>query len=257
MAVACGSGSSGSSLSAGRAARLRFFGGQRLRFRGLRLGLGLGGFGIRLEHRHPWQRVVDDELVARRGQRLARRAGHPDAHHVPAQPLAALRQRDVVGITRDDHHVGEVGQPEHVLDGVDRQPDVGAVLAVRRGREELHQVDGAANQLPAVGGVQIGRPVRVRAGQHERAERRGEVDDRADVDRGPVQPIRVLVEPLGLVALKRVAPVHLVVPRNHDVVEVEVDRDAGGTGVRHGLSVRRAGCGRAGRPPRPAAPRPR
>ena len=194
VAAACGSGVLG------------FLGGLRLALRPPSVRLGRARRACRLEHRNPGQRVVDDELVARRRQRPARRAGHADAHDVPAQPLAALRQRDVVGVAGDDHHVGQVGQPEHVLDGVDGQPDVGAVLAVRGGREQLHQIDRAADQLPAVAGVDLGRPVRVGAGEHQRAERRGEVDDGADVDGGPVQPVRVLVQALGLVLWNELRP---------------------------------------------------
>ena len=54
---------------------------------------------------------------------------------------------------------------------------------------------------------------------------------------GPGQPIVVLLEPTGLVALERVAPIHLVVPRDHDVVEVEVDRDAGHCWFGHALNL--------------------
>ena len=93
------------------------------------------------------QRVVGDELVAGGGERPAGGAGDADADDVAAEPLAALRQRDVVGVAGDDHDVGEVGQPEHVLDGVDRQPDVGAVLAVRGRGEQLHEVDRAGDEL--------------------------------------------------------------------------------------------------------------
>ena len=56
-----------------------------------------------------------------------------------------------------------------------------------------------------------------------------------DVDGGAREPVRVLVQTLGLVALEGVAAVHLVVPRDHDVVEVEVDRDAGRAVFRHGV----------------------
>lgn len=52
--------------------------------------------------------------------------------------------------------MGEVGEPEHVLDRVDGQPDVGAVLAVCGRREQLHQVDGTADELLAVPGVEVG-----------------------------------------------------------------------------------------------------
>ena len=199
----------------------------------VRLAAGLLRLARRLEARHPGQRVVDDELVARRRQGLARRAGHPDAHHVAAQPLAPLRQRDVVGVAGHDHHMREVGKPEHVLDRVDRQPDVGGVLAVGRRGEQLHQVDRAGHQLAAVLGVDVGRPVGIRARQHHRAERGREVQHRADVHPGPRQLCRL--ETFGLVTLKRVAAVDLVVPRDHDVVEVEIHRNAGRTGIGHVL----------------------
>ena len=84
--------------------------------------------------------------------------------------------------------MGQVGQPEHVLDRVDGQPDVGSVLAVRGRGKQLHQIDRAADELAVVGGVDVGRPVRVGAGEHECAERRREVDDGADVDGRRLQP---------------------------------------------------------------------
>ena len=71
----------------------------------------------------------------------------------PAEALAALRERHVVAVAGDDHDVREVGQAEHVLDSVDREADVGAVLRVRRRGEQLHEVDGARDQLRAVEGV--------------------------------------------------------------------------------------------------------
>jgi hypothetical protein len=101
------------------------------------LDAAAGGGGIRLllvagRGRHTRKRVVRVELVARRGERLGRRAGDADAHDDATQTLAALRERHVVAVAGDDHDVGEVGQAEHVLDGVDGQADVGAVLRVRR-----------------------------------------------------------------------------------------------------------------------------
>ena len=96
------------------------------------------------------ERVVRVELVARGGERLRGRARHADPDDVAAEPLAALGERNVVGVARDDHDVGEVGQAEHVLDGVDGEADVGAVLRVGGGREQLHQVDGARHELAAV-----------------------------------------------------------------------------------------------------------
>ena len=87
------------------------------------------------------QRVVGDELVAGGGQRTAAGSGDSDADDVATQPLAALSEGDVVGVAADDHDVGQVRKPEHVLDRVDRKPDVGSVLAVGGGREQLDKVD--------------------------------------------------------------------------------------------------------------------
>ena len=137
----------------------------------------------------------------------------------------------VVGVARDDHDVREVGQAEHVLDGVDGEADVGAVLGVRRGGEELHEVDRARDELRAVDRVDRRRPVGVGAREHERAEGCRVVDDRADVDRrggqtlGDLGLVGVLDDPLA-VARVGVAAVHAVVPGHDDVVEVEVDGDA-------------------------------
>ncbi len=66
-----------------------------------------------------------------------------------------MGQCDVVGVACDDDHVRQVGQPEHVLDGIDGQPDIGAVLGVGGRGEELHEIDRAADQLAAVVGVDV------------------------------------------------------------------------------------------------------
>jgi hypothetical protein len=196
--------------------------------------LGLAGLALRrLDDGHTRQRIVGDELVACGGQRPADRTGDADADDITAEPLAALCQGDVVGITGDDDDVGEVGQPEHVLDGVDRQPDVGPVLGVGRRGKELHQVDRSADELTLVFGVDVGRPVRVGPRQHQGAEGRREVDDRADVDSRLGQASRLLVKAGGSVSLKRAATVDLVVPRDDDVVEIEIDGHARGAGFSH------------------------
>jgi hypothetical protein len=49
----------------------------------------------------------------------------------------------MVTVTGDDDDVGEVGEAEHVLDGVDGEPDVGAVLGYAAAEEQLHEIDGA------------------------------------------------------------------------------------------------------------------
>src|SRR4029077_9192221 len=99
------------------------------------------------DHRNAGRGIVADDLVAGGGERPADRTGDADADDVAAEPLAALGEGDVVGIACDDDHVGQVGQPEHVLDRIDRQPDVGPVLAVRGGGEELNEVDRTAYKL--------------------------------------------------------------------------------------------------------------
>jgi hypothetical protein len=78
--------------------------------------------------------------------------------------------------------VREVVDAEHVLDRVDREADVGAVLG-RREREELHEVDRAVDELAAVARVHGRGPVGVGAGDRDRAERGREVEHRVDVDR--------------------------------------------------------------------------
>jgi hypothetical protein len=103
--------------------------------------------------RHPRQRVVRVELVARRGERLGGRTGDADPDDEPSEAFAPLGERHVVAVARDDHDVRQIGQAEHVFDGVDGEADVGAVLGVGRGREQLHEVDGARDQLRAVEGV--------------------------------------------------------------------------------------------------------
>ena len=145
-----------------------------------------GGGILLLLHRRAGdagKRVVRVELVARRGERLRGGAGDAHADDEAAEALAALRERDVVGVAGHDDDVGQVGQAEHVLDGVDGETDVGTVLGVRGGREQLHEVDRARHELRAVDGVDRRRPVGVCAREHESAEGCRVVDDRADVDR--------------------------------------------------------------------------
>src|SRR5690606_196376 len=121
----------------------------------------------------------------------------------------------------------DVVEPEEVLDDVDGESDVGAVLRARR-REQLGEVDGAVDELALVAGVDGHRPVGVGAAHHDRAERRCVVEDRADIH----TRIRdALLDRLGgvpgVVVLEPAAPVELVVTRDDDVVEVDVDRHAG------------------------------
>src|SRR5699024_6306448 len=77
---------------------------------------------------HPGQVLVGFELVAGGGEGFRGRAGHAHRDDIAAQAAAALREGDVVGVAGDDHHVGEVRHEVEVLDGVDGQADVGAVL---------------------------------------------------------------------------------------------------------------------------------
>jgi len=64
----------------------------------------------------------------------------------------------------------QIRQPEHVFHGIHRQSDVGGVLAIGRRGEKLDQIHRAAHQLAAVTGIDISRPVRVGAGEHQGAE---------------------------------------------------------------------------------------
>ena len=152
----------------------------------------------------------------------------------------------------------QIGQAEHVLHRVDGEADVGAVLGVGGGGEELNEIDGLRDQLTAVHGVDGGGPVRVGPRKHERAEGGRVVDDRADVDRRARQAVGDLgvvgrlddalaVTPIG------VAAVNAVVPGDDDVVEVEVDGHAGVLRVGHASSVT-GGAVRRGPPSLRSAP---
>src|SRR3954469_22959895 len=150
VAAACGSGCSRSSSGSGGLAR-RVVAGL------LRLG-ALGGLlrpRGRGDRGYTGQCVVGDEVVAGGRERSADRTGDADADDVAAEALTALRERDVVRIAGDDDPVGQVGQPEHVLDRVDREPDVGAVLGVGGRGKELNEVDRPAHQLTPVVGVDV------------------------------------------------------------------------------------------------------
>jgi hypothetical protein len=48
----------------------------------------------------------------------------------------------------ENDDVGEVEQPEHAVDRVDRESNIGTVLAVCRRRKQVHQIDCATIQLP-------------------------------------------------------------------------------------------------------------
>jgi len=151
-----------------------------------------------------------------------------------AEALGALGEGDVVAVTGRDDDVRDVGQPEEIFDHVDREPDVGAILHLLCCRKELGQVDGAFHELPLVARVDADRPVGVGAREHDRAEARREVENRADVDLGVLQARGDLVgrarearrQAVDVVFAPRIATVNLVVARDDDVVEVDVDRDA-------------------------------
>ena len=181
--------------TASRPAGLRRLGsGCRRRFDGADLVVDRG---IRRE-----QRVVVGELVARRGERPARAAGDADAHDVASEALGLLRERDVVGVARDDDDVREILEAEHVFDGVDSEPDVGTVLRGRE-REQLHEVDCTVDELAAVARVHRGRPVGVGPSDGDGAERRGEIEHCVDVDRGRGELLPVSV--LGVTVLREVS----------------------------------------------------
>ncbi len=200
---------------------------------GCRLRLVVAAFG---------DRVIQLELITGRNQRGTRAARHSDADDEAPEPLAALCERDVVGVAGHDHHMGEVRQPEQVLQHIDREPDVCAVLEGLRRREQLGEVDGAIDQLVPIAGVGRHGPVRVRPGDRHRAERRCVVEHRSHIDRrlaelrrdgprvGGAFQARVVVAPGA-------PPVDLVVPRDDDVVEVDVDGDARVVGNCHGASL--------------------
>src|SRR5690606_20198792 len=125
----------------------------------------------------------------------------------------------------------DLRHPGHVLQRVDGQPNVGAVLRPGGG-EQLDEVDGAVDELLAVARVDRHRPVRVGASERQAAEGRGVVEDRVDVDLGGGE--LGVVEAVVPVAPEGALAVDLVVSGDDDVVEVEVDRD--GVGV-HGSSL--------------------
>ena len=74
-------------------------------------------------------------------------------------------------VAGDDDDVGEVGQPEEILDHVDGQTDVRTVLRPPCGRgEQLGEVDGARHELALVARVHGHRPVGVGAVDDQGAE---------------------------------------------------------------------------------------
>src|SRR5690606_3310056 len=170
-----------------------------------------------------------------------RRPRDADADDEPAEPLAALSERDVVGVARDDDDVGDVVEPEEVLDDIHGEADVGAVLG-GGGREQLGQVDGAVDGLALVARIHGNRPVGVGPTHHDRSEGGRVVEDRADVDAGVGDPLlRAVGGVARVVALERAPAEQLVVARDDDVVEVDVDGDSRRLGrlLRHGASLLR------------------
>jgi hypothetical protein len=186
---------------------------------------------------------VVDELVASRHQRPASRPSDADANHVATELLAALRKRDVVGVSGDKDHVRDLGMAHEVLDSVYGEPDVSTVLDARGG-EQLNEVKRSLHQLVLVCRIRGDRPVSVGPAQRHAAEGRGVVDDRPDIDlgrsqlhvdrvrgvRGPCTLARVVLSP-------RLLAVNVVVTGNHHIVEVEVDSNP----FAHGGSLRPLG----------------
>src|SRR5690606_29186662 len=113
----------------------------------------------------------------------------PHTDDVASEALAALGERHVVAVACDDHDVREVGQAEHVLDGIHRESDVGTVLRIGGGGEQLHEIYRTGDELRAVLGVHGRGPVGVGAGEHQGAEGGGVVDDRPDLDHRLLQPL--------------------------------------------------------------------
>ena len=186
--------------------------------------------------------VVDEvavvaELVAGVLEGGAGRSLHADADHGASQPAGALRERNVVRVTGHDHDVGDVAQPEEVLDDVDGEPDVGAVLRAG-GVEELHQIDSPIHQLLLVARVCGRGPVGVRAADGDGPEGRREVEHGADVDGRLLQAVARRARGTARLFLdERATAVHRVVLRDHDVVEVDVDGDTGFGRVGHGHTL--------------------
>jgi hypothetical protein len=183
------------------------------------------------------QVVVVRKLTARIRERRRHRPSDADADHIPVQPLGALRERDVVAVAGDDDDVGDGVQSKEVFDHVDGQANIRAVLG-GRGGEHLREVNGARDELALVGGVDRQRPVGVGAADDDGAEAGGIVENGADIDGGVIQSAfhrRVVGEVAQLVTLE--GWMHLRVPRDDDVVEVDIDGNAGVDWFRHGASL--------------------
>ena len=145
----------------------------------------LGGLGRRLDPlgAQAGQRLVALELVAGVDQRPAGRTGDPDTDHEPPQALAALGQGHVV----ESPATRVTWVMSRRLDRSSTASTaswMSAPFLVPGRREQLDQVDRAVDERLLVGGVRGHRPVGVRPGHRDDPERRGVVDDRAEVHLG-------------------------------------------------------------------------
>ncbi len=135
-------------------------------------------------HVDPFERVVEQELVARGRQQRRGRVLDPHADHPLVQLAELVDERGEVAVARADHERRDVVALERHLHRVDGHLDVARVLA--RGAHalrDLDQLDLPAREHAAV--LVEGRPVRVRlAGDHpaalgERIEHRLEIERQA------------------------------------------------------------------------------
>ena len=135
--------------------RRTLVGDLRFRFHLLGLARRLGGrpLALRAIDRHvdALQRVVEQELVARRRKERRRRILDAHADHALVQLAELVHERREVAVPGADHERRDVVALERHLQRVDRELDVGRVLAHRaHPLGDLDQLDVAAREHPAV-----------------------------------------------------------------------------------------------------------
>src|SRR6266536_270901 len=149
----------------------------------------VGGLGRPLRGlAHARKPVVEQELVAGRRQQRGGGALDADADHPPVQAAQRRHQRREVGVAGADHEGRHEAALVGQLHGVDRQLDVGGVLAHRAGAlRDVDQLAVVLDQRASIVGEQ--RPVRVRAAGDHAAALGERFHDRPDVE-GPADLAR-------------------------------------------------------------------
>src|SRR5699024_10363884 len=144
-----------------------------------------GWFGL-VRPLHPFEPVVEQELVTGGWQQPGGGLLHPDSDHPAVQLAQLVHQRGEVAVPGAHHEGGDVVALEGHLDGVHHHLDVSGVLpGGAHTLRHLDRLDLVPGERPAVF-VEVG-PVRVGPARHHPAPHGERIGDRSEVERHPTE----------------------------------------------------------------------